>query len=205
MKHSLLYLALTFGLAVAVPAAMAADPAGNKPHAAKKAKKDKKSKKKAEAQEEAPAAEEAPAPAAEQAPTNAVGEALKGVNFITDTKPRYDAKFYIYLTTAGWCGPCNREMPNVVKQYPLMLKKDVQLIMVSADQQPEAATHFMKRNRGDFPCIMGNPTTETQKLPGYRDTHAVPQAILVDAAGNVITMGPAQAIISGWDKMIKGK
>lgn len=205
MKHSLLYLALTFGLAVAVPAAMAADPAGNKPKAAKKAKKDKKSKKKAEAQEETPAAEEAPAPAAEQAPANAVGEALKGVNFITDTKPRYDAKFYIYLTTAGWCGPCNREMPNVVKQYPLMLKKDVQLIMVSADQQPEAATHFMKRNRGDFPCIMGNPTTETQKLPGYRDTHAIPQAILVDAAGNVISIGRAQEIIAGWDKLIKGK
>lgn len=94
-----------------------------------------------------------------------VGEALKGVNFITDTKPRYDAEFYLYLTTAGWCGPCNREMPNVVKQYPLMLKKNVQLIMISADQQPEAATHFMKRNRGDFPCIMGSPTTETQKLP----------------------------------------
>lgn len=200
MKHSLLYLALTFGLAVAVPAAMAADPAGNKPKAAKKVKKDKK---KAEAQEETPAAEEAPAPAAEQAPANAVGEALKGVNFITDTKPRYDAKFYIYLTTAGWCGPCNREMPNVVKQYPLMLKKDVQLIMVSADQQPEAATHFMKRNKGDFPCIMGNPTTETQKLPGYRDTHAIPQAILVDAAGNVISIGRAQEIIAGWDKMIK--
>ena len=203
MKHSLLYLALTFGLAVAVPAAMAADSAGNKPKAAKKVKKDKKSKKKAEAQEEAPAAEQAPANAAEQAPANAVGEALKGVNFITDTKPRYDAKFYIYLTTAGWCGPCNREMPNVVKQYPLMLKKDVQLIMVSADQQPEAATHFMKRNRGDFPCIMGNPTTETQKLPGYRDTHAVPQAILVDAAGNVISIGRAQEIIAGWDKLIK--
>lgn len=203
MKHSLLYLALTFGLAVAVPAAMAADPAGNKPKAAKKAKKDKKSKKKAEAKEETPAAEEAPAPAAEQAPANAVGEALKGVNFITDTKPRYDAKFYIYLTTAGWRGPCNREMPNVVKQYPLMLKKDVQLIMVSADQQPEAATHFMKRNRGDFPCIMGNPTTETQKLPGYRDTHAIPQAILVDAAGNVISIGRAQEIIAGWEKLIK--
>lgn len=205
MKHSLLYLALTFGLAVAVPAAMAADPAGNKPKAAKKAKKDKKSKKKAEAQEETPAVEEAPATDAEQAPANAVGEALKGVNFITDTKPRYDAKFYLYLTTAGWCGPCNREMPNVVKQYPLMLKKDVQLIMISADQQPEAATHFMKRNRGDFPCIMGNPTTETQKLPGYRDTHAIPQAVLVDAAGNVISIGRAQEIIAGWDKMIKGK
>ena len=205
MKHALLYLALTFGLSLAVPAAMAADTAGKKPQAAKKVKKDKKSKKKAEAQEETPAAEEAPAPAAEQAPANAVGEALKGVNFITDTKPRYDAKFYIYLTTAGWCGPCNREMPNVVKQYPLMLKKDVQLIMISADQQPEAATHFMKRNRGDFPCIMGTPTTETQKLPGYRDTHAVPQAILVDASGNVITVGPAQGIIGDWQKLIKKK
>ena len=205
MKHALLYLALTFGLSLAVPAAMAADSAGNKPQAAKKVKKDKKSKKKAETKEETPAAEETPAPAAEEAPANAVGEALKGVNFITDTKPRYDAKFYLYLTTAGWCGPCNREMPNVVKQYPLMLKKDVQLIMVSADQQPEAATHFMKRNRGDFPCIMGNPTTETQKLPGYRDTHAIPQAILVDAAGNVISIGRAQEIIAGWEKLIKGK
>ena len=195
MKHALLYLALTFGLAVAVPAAMAADNADSKPDAAKAAKKDKKSKKDA-AQEEA---------ASEEQATNVVGEALKGVNFITDTKPRYDAKFYLYLTTAGWCGPCNREMPNVVKQYTLMLKKDVQLIMISADQQPEAATHFMKRNRGDFPCIMGNPTTETQKLPGYRDTHAVPQAILVDAAGNVITVGPAQGIISNWAKLIKKK
>ena len=39
MKHALLYLALTFGLAVAVPAAMAADNADSKPDAAKTAKK----------------------------------------------------------------------------------------------------------------------------------------------------------------------
>mgnify|MGYP003291594351 CR=1 FL=1 len=196
MKRSILFLALGAALALSVPAAMAADKADTKPTTAKKV--DKKKDKKADAKEEAPAA-------AEQAAGNVVGEALKGVNFITDTKPRYDAEFYLYLTTAGWCGPCNREMPNVVKQYPLMLKKNVQLIMISADQQPEAATHFMKRNRGDFPCIMGNPTTETQKLPGYRDTHAVPQAILVDAAGNVITVGPAQGIISNWAKLIKKK
>ena len=137
---------------------------------------------------------------------NKIGDALKTIKkFATGKKPNTNAKYYILLESASWCGPCNREMPNVVKQYPLMLKKDVQLIMISADQQPEAATHFMKRNRGDFPCIMGNPTTETQKLPGYRDTHAVPQAILVDAAGNVITVGPAQGIISNWAKLIKKK
>lgn len=69
MKHALLYLALTFGLAVAVPAAMAADNADSKPDAAKTAKKDKKSKKDA-AQEKA---------ASEEQATNVVGEALKGV------------------------------------------------------------------------------------------------------------------------------
>ncbi len=199
MKRSFLFLALGAALALSVPAAMAADKADAKPAAAKKAdkKKDKKDKK-ADARQEAPAA-------AEQAAGNVVGEALKGVNFITNTKPRYDAKFYLYLTTAGWCGPCNREMPNVVKQYPEMLKKDVQLIMISADQQPEAATHFMKRNRGDFPCIMGNPTTETQKLPGYRNTNAIPQGILVDAAGNIITIGRGQDIIGNWQNLIKKK
>ena len=203
MKHPILHLALGAALALAVPAALAADAADIKPAAAKKADKKKKKGKKADA---APAAETPEAaPAAEQPAGNVVGEALKGVNFITPTKPRYDAKFYIYLTTAGWCAPCNREMPNVVKEYPQMLKQDVQLIMVSADNDPESATHFMKRNKGDFPCLMGNATAETQKLPGYRDTHSVPTAILVDAAGNLITIGRAQQIIGDWKKLTKGK
>lgn len=205
MKHPFLYLALGAALALAVPAAMAADTANTKPAADKKA--DKKKKKKDKKEEAAAPAAETPetAPAAEQPAGNVVGEALKGVNFITPTKPRYDAKFYIYLTTAGWCGPCNREMPNVVKEYPQMLKQDVQLIMVSADNDQESAKHFMKRNKGDFPCLMGNVTSETQKLPGYRDTHSVPTAILVDAAGNLISIDRAPQIIGNWKKLTKGK
>ncbi|MDO5450440.1 MAG: redoxin domain-containing protein [Akkermansia sp.] len=193
MKHTMLYLGMAMGLALAVPAAVAADTAAPKAPAAKKADAKKKADSKKKDSTEQPAA------------GNVVGEALKTVNFVTPTLPRYDAKFYLYLTSAGWCGPCNREMPNIVKQYPEMLKKDMQLILVSADQQVEAATHFMKRNRGDFPCIMGNPTTESAKLPGYVDTHAVPQAIIVDAAGTVLAKGPAQGIIASWQKIIKKK
>ena len=91
--RSIFRLVLAAGLFTAMPVVMA------KPHKdkaeLKEAKKDKKGKK-------------------EKANKNAVQEAFKDITFVTDKRPDPKAKYFIYLQSSRNCGPCNREMPEVV-------------------------------------------------------------------------------------------
>ena len=55
-------------------------------------------------------------------------------------KANKKALVYVYLQSASWCGPCNKEMPEVVKIYNEM-KKDgrAELILVGHDQTEDGA------------------------------------------------------------------
>ena len=169
------YAVLTLGLMVATPAMMAQD--SDTPAPAKKTAKGKN---------------DAPKEA------SVVGKALQGMTFLTDKKPNPDAKYYIYLQSASWCGPCNAEMPHVVKQYKAMGKK-VELILVSHDNSPDAAINFMKKYGADFPCILAN-SGESGKLPAYKFANGIPNASVVKADGKEIINAHAGAIIKDWKK-----
>ena len=162
--QSLFRLVLAAGLFTAMPVVMA------KPHKdkaelkeAKEAKKDKKGKK-------------------EKANKNAVQEAFKDITFVTDKRPDPKAKYFIYLQSSRNCGPCNREMPDVVKAYKDMPKGKTELIFVCRDSSEEDAKEFMKKYGADFPCIMiGSPDIE--KLPGFTKSDSYPMASIVDGSG----------------------
>lgn len=166
---------LALGLMVATPAMMAQDSAA--PDPAKKAAKGKKESTKE---------------------PSVVGKALQEMTFLTDKKPNPDAKYYIYLQSASWCGPCNAEMPHVVKQYKAMGKK-VELILVSHDNNKDAAVNFMKKYGADFPCIMAN-SGESGKLPAFKMARGIPNAAVVKANGKEIVNTFAGAVIKDWKK-----
>ena len=169
------YTVLALGLLVAAPAVLAQDTAAPAP--AKKAAKGKK-----EATKE----------------PSVMGKALQEMTFLTDKKPNPDAKYYIYLQSASWCGPCNAEMPTVVKQYKTMGKK-VELILVSHDNSADAAINFMKKYGADFPCILAN-SGESGKLPAFKFAGGIPNASVVKANGKEIINAHAGAVIGDWKK-----
>ena len=169
------YTVLALGLMVTTPAVMAQGT--DAPAPAKKAAKGKK-----EATKE----------------PSVVGKALQEMTFLTDKKPNPDAKYYIYLQSASWCGPCNAEMPTVVKQYKTMGKR-VELILVSHDNSADAAINFMKKYGADFPCILAN-SAESGKLPAFKMAHGIPNASMVKANGKEIVNTHAGAVIKDWKK-----
>ncbi len=128
-----------------------------------------------------------------------VAKTLGKVEFLTKTKPNLKAKYYIYLCSASWCGPCNAEMPHVVKAYKKMKADKVELILVSADNSEKAAEGFLKKYGAKFPAMMS--TAGVKELPGFTPPRSIPYAIIVDADGKVLKQGHG-AIALKWRDFI---
>ena len=178
--QSLFRLVLAAALFTAMPVVMA-KPQKDKADKTelKAAKKDKKGKK---------------------ANKNAVQEAFKDITFVTDKRPDPKAKFFIYLQSSRNCGPCNREMPEVVKQYKEMTKNKTELIFVCRDSAENDAKEFMKKYGADFPCIMiGSP--DVSKLPGFSQSASFPWASIVDASGTELMNNHAKMIMMKWKQI----
>ncbi len=143
----------------------------------------------------------------EKVDKNAVGNAIKEITFLTDKKPNPKAKFFVYLQSSRNCGPCNQEMPGVVKAYKEMTKNKVELIFVCRDNKEEDAIEFMKKYNADFPCLMID-SPEVQKLPGFTQSATFPWASIVDSSGKELKNTHAKMIMMQWKKITeeaKGK
>lgn len=151
-----------------------------------------------------PSAAAEPAPAAEAAQpavSGKVGAALAalkpGVDTWNEVAPATDADFYIYLTSASWCGPCNAEMPQVVEAYRKMRESGrVELILISADRAQEAAVGFMDRYGASFALLPSSG--KTQQLPGYVPCRSIPHAVILDKDGKQIINGHG-SLVMDWE------
>ena len=115
-------------------------------------------------------------------------------------EPDYKAKYYIYLESASWCGPCCREMPKIVEAYPAMKKKKVEILLVGADRSPEAAEKYLEKFKAEFPGVWGNDK-RVKDLPGYKRSSFVPAATFVDEKGNVIASGSG-TLVEKWEEVL---
>ncbi len=114
-------------------------------------------------------------------------------------RPSKKAKYYIYLQSASWCGPCQAEMPHIAEEYKEM-KKDgrVELLLISGDRTEGAAKNFLKANKATFPMTLSNAKGVT-KLPGFTMAQGIPHAIIVNSAGEVLVNGHG-SIVKDWRK-----
>ncbi len=129
----------------------------------------------------------------------AVARALSKVKWASG-RPNLKAKYYIYLQSASWCGPCCAEMPGIAAEYKAM-KKDgrVELLLIGFDQTEGRAKEWMSSNDATFPMVLKG-TRGVNKLPGFTEAQGIPQAIIVNAAGEVIAQDHG-AIIKNWRKL----
>lgn len=191
MKRTIFYLTLLSGIFAGVMAPVAFADEDATPSTEQKVKKSKKSKKdKEDAQDEEDSSD-----------ATSVKAALKNVTFLTDDEPSTKAKYYIYLHSASWCGPCKALMPEIVKEYKKMKKKKVEVILIGHDKTADAAVAYLEHYKAGFPGVLSS-APETRSLPGITSPNGIPAATIVDKNGNVLYNGHGKGALE-WKKYCK--
>ncbi len=88
---------------------------------------------------------------------------------------------------ASWCGPCRREMPNVIACYEKYSSKGFQIVGVSFDQKKDAWVNAVQQ--------MGMKWPQMSDLKGWKcaaseayGVSSIPSNVLVDPKGKIIAM-----------------
>lgn len=162
----------------------------------------------APAQDEDDADEPQPAPKVEKGSKRSVAKSpvakvIAGLDTF-NAEPNLKAKFYIYLMSASWCGPCKAEMPEIVKLYPAMKKKKVEILLVGADNSKEAAAQYLQTFKAQFPGVYAKDKGVSE-LPGLSSPPGIPYVIFVNDKGVVLDKGIASSLMRNWEKIIKSK
>lgn len=157
----------------------------------------------APAQESTPAADEqAEAPVKKskkkkKAKAAAVPATLKKVKRVSG-RVNQKALVYIYLQSASWCPPCKKAMPEIVEIYKEMRKdKRAEIVLVGWDYTPEEVKAYIEGYKCKMPAV-SKDAKNVDKLPGFAVAGGIPDAIMVDANGNVIKKGYPTYIIPTW-------
>ena len=120
------------------------------------------------------------------AETASAAKKLGQCNFLLNKNFKKNAKYYLCLFSASWCGPCRREMPRIAKMYAETLKADpdIELIHFSCDRDDAKAMAWAKEHDVKFPVVKpkgGNPL----------DLHSrgIPHLFIVKHDGTVLEEG----------------
>ena len=147
---------------------------------------------------------EAPAKKSKKKAKKPVSPVVTAVKKIKKVKGRVDEKcdYYIFLFSASWCGPCCKEMPEIVETYNKEIKKSgkVDIILFCQDKTPAAAKAFVNNFKIKFMTVMGSDD-KCAKVPGYAPASGIPHCMIVDRYGRKITAGHPASILPSWEAL----
>jgi len=93
---------------------------------------------------------------------------------------------------ATWCGPCRKEMPNVVASYDQYHARGFEVIGISLDRENAAAalSQFTRDNKMSWPQIYDGRYWKAALAQQY-GIQSIPRPILVDGdTGIILAEGP---------------
>ena len=159
------------------------------------------------AQDDAETATEAPAKKNKKKAKKEPSPIIPALKKVKKVKGRVNDKadYFIFLYSASWCGPCCKEMPNIVETYKDIKKSGkVDIVLFCQDRTPDAAKSFVNNFRIKFLTVMGNDD-KCAKVPGHAPSGSIPYSIVVDRYGRKITAGHPASIIPSWESHTIGK
>ena len=131
-----------------------------------------------------------------------VAKALAEAGYFTETEARPKAKFYIFICSASWCGPCRALMPQVVEEYTKNMKKDkrVSLVLLGFDKTDEEALAYIEHYNTDIPGVL-NSKVQLENRPNIP---GIPWYFILNAKGELVSVGAGNKILN-WKEEISKK
>ena len=89
---------------------------------------------------------------------------------------------------ASWCGPCRREMPNLVEAYKQYKDKNFEIVGVSLDRDLEAWKKGIADLNITWPQMSDLKYWDCEGAKLYA-VSSIPHTLLVDAEGTIVARG----------------
>ena len=131
-----------------------------------------------------------------------VAQALEDAGYFTETEARPKAKFYIFICSASWCGPCRALMPQVVEEYEKKMKKNknVSMVLLGCDSDDESARKYIEHYETDMPGVL-NKKVQLENRP---EIPGIPWYFILNAKGELVSVGAGSKILN-WEEEINKK
>ncbi|NNF18398.1 MAG: TlpA family protein disulfide reductase [Flavobacteriaceae bacterium] len=92
----------------------------------------------------------------------------------------YKGKVIFINVWASWCPPCIAEMPGIDALHKKLPEGEVEMMMVSVDEDFERAKEFVKRKGYGF-----NIYTVEGELPDFYEAKTLPTTFVIDSEGKL--------------------
>ena len=89
---------------------------------------------------------------------------------------------------ASWCGPCRREMPNLVEAYAKYKDKGFEIVGVSLDQNAEAWKSAIEKLNITWPQMSDLKYWNCEGAQLYA-VSSIPHTVLIDGEGTILARG----------------
>lgn len=89
---------------------------------------------------------------------------------------------------ASWCGPCRREMPNLVETYAEYKGKNFEIVGVSLDQDDAAWKEAINKMNMTWPQMSDLKFWQSEGAQLYA-VSSIPHTVLIDGEGTIIARG----------------
>jgi thiol-disulfide isomerase/thioredoxin len=98
---------------------------------------------------------------------------------------KYRGKVVLVDFWATWCGPCRKELPNVIALREKLKDQGFEVVGVSVDKDLDVLATFFEEHQHPWETLAGE---EAQELADKYGVRGIPTMMLVDQKGIVVAV-----------------